>query len=283
MDSDFQKDRIENIEELITEPLKFKAKLEIGENAYTSLRLKKAAYEAWDSIGAGATAVGLAKSSAVASTFFAPSGLLAAIGFGSAVTPIGWVIAAGVVTSGTWLGVSHFFKSATLERVTIIPKFINTPMDVLALGLFDLIAPLALKVADVDGNIHESERTLINTYFVKEWGYDQVFVDEGLAYIEANLSEFSIIELAQVLAEFKKANSDCNYEPMSKEIVKFLIEMMEVDGKIDEREELAIEKVQAIFKETNKASFSKTVKGGWNSAKGAASNLIPEKVFSKNS
>jgi uncharacterized tellurite resistance protein B-like protein len=283
MDSDSQKDRIENIEELITEPLKFKAKLEIGEDAYASLRLKKAAYEAWDSFGAGATAVGLAQSSAVASTFFAPSGLLAAIGFGAAVTPIGWVIAAGVITSGAWFGLSRFSKSGTSERVTIIPKFINTPMDVLALGLFDLIAPLALKVADVDGHIHESERTLINTYFVKEWGYDQVFVDEGLAYIEANLSEFSIKELAQVLAEFKKANPDCNYEPMSIEIIKFLTEIMEVDGKIDEREELAIEKVQAIFKETNKISFSKTIKGGWGSAKDVASNLTSKKIFSKNS
>jgi uncharacterized tellurite resistance protein B-like protein len=283
MDSDACTNRFENVEELITEPLKFKAKLAIGEDAYTSLRLKNTAVDAWDTLGAGATAAGLAQSSVVASTFFAPSGLLGAIGFGAAITPVGWVIAAGVVASGAWFGVTRLTKDATSDRVTVIPKFINTPMDVLSLGLFDLIAPLALKVADIDGHVHESERMLINTYFVNEWGYSQLFVDEALEYLEANLSVFSIKEVAQALAEFKKANPDCNYEPMAKEIIKFLTEVMEVDGKIDEREEMAIEKVQAIFQETNKISFSKTIKDGWSSAKDTASNFTSENIFSKKS
>ncbi len=41
----------ENIEAVITEPLKFKAKLAIGEEAYTSLRLKNAATKIWDTSG----------------------------------------------------------------------------------------------------------------------------------------------------------------------------------------------------------------------------------------
>ncbi len=281
---DNAKDRLENIEEVITEPLKFKAKLCIGEDAYTSLRLKNAAFEAWDTFGAGATAVGLAQSSAVASTFFAPSGLLAALGFGAAVTPIGWVVAAGVLTSSAWYGVTRLTKNTTSSRVTVIPNFINTPMDVLALGLFDLMVPLALKVADVDGHIHESERDLINTYFVKEWGYHHTFVEEGLKYIEGNLSTFSIKELAQTLAEFKKNNPDCNYEPMSQEILSLLTQIMEVDGRIDEREEMAIERVRSIFKETNKVSLSQTIeamKGRWNSAKGTVGRIIPDTILPK--
>jgi len=276
--NDRPKDRLENIDEVITEPLNFKAKLAIGEDAYASLRLKNAAIEAWDAVGAGATAVGVAQSTVVASSFFTPSGLLSIIGFGTAVTPIGWVIAAGVITSGAWFGVTRLTKGSTSDRVTVIPKFINTPMDILALGLFDLIAPLALKIAHVDGYIDESERSLINTYFVKEWGYNPVFIDEGLSYIESNLSEFSIKDVAQTLAEFKKSNPDCNYEPMSQEILKLLSNIMEVDGKIDEREEMAIEKVQAIFTETNKISLTQamdSMKGSWSSAKDAISNLVP--------
>lgn len=265
-----QKNYFDNVEAIITQPLSFKAKLAIGEDAYTSLRVKNAVFEAWDAAGIAATAVGVAKSATVASAFFSPTGLLTAIGIGTAVTPIGWVIAAGVLTSGAWVGITRYAKSSSASRVTVIPNFINTPMDVLALGLFDLIAPLALKIAAIDERIDESERHHINTYFVKEWGYDQTFVNEGLSFISSRLSGYSIKELAQTLAEFKKTNPDCNYEPMSKEILKLLHDIMLVDGRIDEREEMAIETVRTIFKETNKISLSKTIdsiKSRWTSAK----------------
>jgi len=269
-----QKDGLDGIESVITDSMRFKAKLAIGEDAYTSLKLKNSIFEAWDTAGVGITAAG------AASTFLAPSGLsglLVAVGIGA--TPIGWVIAAGVLSSGAWYGITRFNKDATSNRVTVIPKFINTPIDVLGLGLFNLMAPLALKVADVDGYIDEAEMEHINTYFVNEWGYDQTFVTEGLAFLEAKLSEFSIKELAQKLAKFKIDNPDCNYEPMAQELLSLLTNIMEVDGKIDEREEMAIEKVRSIFKEANQISLEKavsTMKGGWSSVKDAASNIIPD-------
>jgi len=252
-----------DVESVIIHPLSFKAKLSIGEDAYTSLRMKNKVLEVWDTAGAVGTAAGVAHSTAVASAFFAPSGMLSLIGVGTAVTPIGWVIGAGVVTGGAWIGLSRYLKSASSSRVKVIPDFINTPMDVLALGLFDLIAPLAFKVANVDGSIDNSERNHIWNYFVNEWGYDQAFVSEGLSYVESNLDDFSIKELAQTLAEFKKANPDCNYDPMSKEIIKLLTNIMEVDGKIDEREVMSIELVSEIFKETKKMQLKKTVKDSW--------------------
>ncbi len=94
MSDQSQKDWFNNVESVVTEPLKFKAKLAIGEDAYTSLKLKNAALEAWDTIGVATTAATVAKSSVIASTFFAPSGFLAWLGIGTAVTPIGWVILA---------------------------------------------------------------------------------------------------------------------------------------------------------------------------------------------
>ena len=266
----------ENIAAVITEPLKFKAKLAIGEDAYTSLRLKNAATKLWDTSGAAATGVVVAKSSLVASTFFAPSGLLAAIGIGTAVTPIGWLLAAGVVTGGAWVGVSRYIKGASASRVTVIPKFINTPMDELAIGLFDLIAPLALKIAAVDSHIDETERNLISSYFVTEWGYDQDFISEGILFIESKLPDFSIKEQAQMLAEFKKANPDCNYEPMSQEILHFITDIMEADGRINEREELAIEEVRIIFSETNQHVLAKTMKKSWKSVKDTAGDVLSD-------
>jgi predicted small metal-binding protein len=139
--------------------------------------------------------------------------------------------------------------------VDVIPKFINTPLDVLALGLFDLIAPLALGVASIDGRIDLSERQVITSYFVKEWGYDPSFVEKGVAFTESKLADYKIKTLAEMLAEFQKKNPDCNYKMMSNEIVEFLRSVIEADGKIDEREEMAVERVMKTFETVGKFNF----------------------------
>ncbi|MFT6735284.1 MAG: hypothetical protein ACJAS9_003489 [Polaribacter sp.] len=252
-----------SVESVIDESLKFKEKLAIGEDAYTSLRLKNTLTEAWDAFGVSATAVTVASSSAVASTFFAPAGILGI--FVTATTPIGWVIAAGVLSGGAWMGASRYLKGFSTDKVTVIPKFINTPLDILGLALFDLIAPLALKVANSDGNIANEERDLISNYFVKEWGYNQRFVLEGLLFSESKISDFSIKELAIALAEYKKKNRDCNYRIMTEEIIMFLQELIESDGKIDINEKSAINEISFIFRDVGESFAEKKAKAGWQS------------------
>lgn len=253
-----------DIESIITEPLKFKMKLAIGEDAYKSLRIKKAAWEVWDVAGVAGTGAWAAQLPWVAS-FLGSKGVLVSLGFASASTPIGWVILAGVLSGGAWLGITRYLKSIDGGKVDVIPKFINTPLDVLALGLFDLIVPLALKVANVDDKIDDTERQAIGTYFVKEWGYDQRFIDEGIAFVESKLSEYTIKDLAQTLAEFQKQSPDCNFNLMSKEILSFLKTVIESDGKIDEREEMSVEKVKMIFDEVDRINFKQITKSGFES------------------
>lgn len=60
----------QGITAVVSDPLKFKLKLAIGEDAYTSLRLKNKVFEAWDTFGVASSGVMLAKSTAIASTFF---------------------------------------------------------------------------------------------------------------------------------------------------------------------------------------------------------------------
>jgi len=256
------KEWFSEIEAIVTEPLKFKMKLAIGEDAYKSLRIKKAAWEVWDVAGVAGTGVWAAQLPWVAS-FLGSKGVLVSLGFASASTPIGWVILAGVLSGGAWLGITRYLKSIDGGRVDVIPKFINTPLDVLALGLFDLIVPLALKVANVDDNLEDKERQAISSYFVKEWGYDKRFIDEGIAFIESKLSEYTIKDLAQTLAEFQKQSPDCNFNLMSKEILNFLKTVIESDGKIDEREEMAVEKVKMVFDEVDRINFKKITKSGF--------------------
>lgn len=281
MDNQDQSDWFQDVEAIVTEPLNFKAKLAIGEDAYTSLKVKNAAFQAWEVAGVATTAVVVAKSSVVASTFFAPTGFLAAIGIGTAATPVGWVIAAGVVTGGAWVGITRYLKKASANRVTVIPKFINTPLDVLALGLFDLLAPLALKVTIVDDSIDAENRQLIHDYFVKEWGYDPAFVSEGIRYTESRISEFSTEDLAHTLAEFTRENRDCNFKLMSQEILGFLGNIVAACDKPNKHQEVEIEKIKSIFSSASKFSVKKKLWAGWSSVRQRAGRLFSRKGSAK--
>jgi hypothetical protein len=243
------------IESVIDDSMKFKAKLGIGEDTYKCLRLKNKLEDVWGPLATASTGVLVAKSSVVASTFFAPSGLLGLLGIGTAVTPVGWVIAAAVVTGGTWIGVSRYFKKMEDQCVTVIPKFINTPLDVLALGLFDLIAPLALKVAKSDGHIDESEKKLIINNFVKEWGYNNQFVLKGIEYVEQKLDDFKLDEVAAEFCVFAKVNKDCKYGFMEEDLLVFLRDIVEANETRDPREEMVIENIQSHFNEANNSHW----------------------------
>ena len=92
-------------EEIIADDLRFKSKLGIGEEEYNYLKRKKNLAEFVGAIGVGGATGGIASSATVATTFFPASGVLATLGFGAAATtPIGWVIGAGVLAGGAYLG-----------------------------------------------------------------------------------------------------------------------------------------------------------------------------------
>ena len=105
-----QQAMLEGIEEVVADRLRFKAKLAFGENAYASLRSINRGRELWDLLGAAGAGGSVASSSLVASTFFAPSGLLGLLGIGTAVTPIGWV-AVAALASGWWKACQEFVVS----------------------------------------------------------------------------------------------------------------------------------------------------------------------------
>ena len=256
--------KIQEVETVVRDPLRFKLKLDIGEQAYSSLRLKTYLLDSVDAANGAATGFVFAKSSLVASTFFAPSGFLGALGIGTAVTPVGWAIAAGVAGAGLSLIIGKRVIRGSSGRVKQIPDFINTPMDVLATGLFDMMATLGVKLAQIDGKFVQEERDFITSYFVDEWGYDSLFVQQGLKLIEEHADQYSIKEISEQLARFKKANPDCNYRSMSREIITFINGVAEADGFLDEREEMAVERVDAVFEDIDSitTSISESAKAG---------------------
>lgn len=249
----------DGVEDVVHDELRFKARLSIGEDAYLSTRLKHVVFEAWDVAGVASTGAQVTSSAFVAQKFFSVPGILASVGIGSAAaTPIGWVVAASVVSGGAWFGITRYLKGDN-EKVTVIPEFINSPLDVLGLALFDLLAPLAMRVAAVDGEIHPSERELIKQCFVQRWGYSEPFVESGLEFVAENLDDYDIKTAAATLGAFTRDNPDCNASKMLADMIAFLHEVMEADGRIDEREEMAIERVEKVFAEEMSFSISRTV------------------------
>lgn len=252
----------EELDCVIADPLKFKRKLRIGEDAYAVLRLKNGVQGLWDVGGVAMTGASLAASPIVAGTFFASSGgLLSAIGIGAAAaTPVGWVVAAAAATGGAYYGVTRLVRRQAGEMVDTIPRFINTPIDLLGMQLLDLIGALALRVASIDGVIAPAERVSIERHFVEEWGYDPIYATRALDVLTASANETRVKAIAKALADFQAASLDCNGDAMQAELLKFLREVVEADGVLDEREELAVDAIVAVFKKERAVDLSKVSK-----------------------
>jgi uncharacterized tellurite resistance protein B-like protein len=229
---------------------RFKIKLGIGSDAFASLKVGKFVGQLWDMGGAVGTGASLAASKSVAGIFF--GSFWTTLPFtAAAITPVGWVVGAAVVSGGAYYGVSRLFKSYAGSRMDEVPKFLNTGLDVLAASALDLLGSLALKVAAIDGHIDASERAAMEEYFVEEWGYAPDYVQHALDVLQQNVDKSRLSEMANSLAEFSRQNPDCNFQAIQAELRKLLTEIAEADGHLDEREEMAIERIENSLRERN--------------------------------
>lgn len=247
---------------------RFKSRLAIGSDAYQVLRIGKAFGKWWDVVRAAGTGGSIAASPVVAATFFAPQGILGLLGLGTAVTPVGWVVTAAVVAGGVWYGVQKKVSESTGSFVEVIPKYLNTPLDVISLAMFDFLAALSLKIAAVDGNIHPDEIECIRDHLLEDWGYDPRFVEAGLQQHKDG-NDTDITAVANALASYKKENPDCNYGVMHEYLIKFLEDLVAADGVIRPEERAAIELVGSIFTEAGMSRLEKVAQQSGKSIKEA--------------
>lgn len=236
---------LNQLELVVSDPNKFKIKLGIGEDAFASLKLAKTLQTLWDVKGAAGAGAAVAASPAVAGTFFGGGGILSFISVGTAaVTPVGWIMAAALVSGSAYYGAMKVVENYTSARVETIPKFINTPLDLLGATLFDLMSGLALKVADFAGEIDEDERYAVIEYFEEVWGVSRDYASKALPLVESQIKSRTLKEIVKALADFQLDNPDCNPSAMNKDVKQFLEEIAFADGVKDEKEELAIETIE---------------------------------------
>jgi hypothetical protein len=80
----------------------------------------------------------------------------------------------------------------------VVPKYINTPLDVIAVALIELMLPVSLKIAKADGELHQSELVAIHNFFAEEWGYSSGFVTRLIEEYREQLDDVSYSRLAQL-------------------------------------------------------------------------------------
>ena len=237
---------------ILRDSLAFKAKLGIGEKAYAALRKRENLTTISEAVGIGTMASSAAASGVVATTFFsASSGVvgsaLSAIGLGAAATtPVGWVVAAGVLAGGGYFGVSRILERPKDTGLIVIPKYINTPLDTIAVALVELVLPLSLKVAQV-GDCGPSERAVIVKHFANEWGYDEGFISNLTETYDQELSAVNIARLIQALIEYVKESPDCDQEAVLNDFIQLLHNVVEADGIVEEKELLMMKYVTDLI------------------------------------
>ena len=240
----------------LSHPDCFKKALHIGEDAYTSLKIKRLSLKVLGPLGAAGTGAAVANSTLVATTFFSGSGIASGVlglfGFATAATPIGWVIATAALSGTAWAGIQRKLDDASARRVDQIPKFINTPLDLLAVSIFDLICPLAVKLAAVDGEIHEQERAEIVQYFVGTWGYDEAFVKVAVDMVRE--CEYTFDDLVRNLVKFTQSSPDCDAKAISRNVLAFLNEVAEANNGIGESERDALLEAEKAFTQDTEGS-----------------------------
>ncbi|MDV7141751.1 TerB family tellurite resistance protein [Tropicimonas sp. TH_r6] len=242
------------VQSVLANEERFKIRLKIGRDAFTSLKTGERLghlFHLGTAAGAGA---GAAASGTVATTFF--GSIWTSVGLATAATPVGWIVGAAVASGGFVYGVSRLFQSYSNSRVDEIPKFLNSALDIMAASTLDLLGSLAMKVASIDGHVDQTERNSMQEYFVDEWGYDPTYVEQALNVLEQNIEKTRLSEMTASLAEFAKSNPDCDFGTMQAGLRELLVEIAEADGHLDEREEMAIERIEASLCEQNSLLYS---------------------------
>ena len=223
----------QNIECVFSDEIEFKRKLNLSDKAMSDLLMAKD-LDKYGSTLAAAMATGAVAYIAWLSSlgFIGQAAIL--VGLGS--NPIGWIAlaagAGGLLMYGSKTAINKLDENA-YER---IPKYLNTPLDVLGTTLIAVILPIYLKLAINDKNIIKNSLDNIMEEF-SNWGYDRNYLEQTINTFMKGLGELKIEDTKEKLQVIVKATDGLEYCTISDLITKSLENVFEKqDDKFNFRE-----------------------------------------------
>jgi len=224
-------------EKIVEIPERFKIKLELDERSYkylSSAKNLKEFVEVITTSGAGALSGG-AYYWATATAF---SRFLLVFGIGS-----GWwvpvAVGGGVAFAGICL-IKYCFYRADKLTMDHIPKFINTPLDILGASLADVLVYPAVKISICDGHFSKSEYDFIVNSLYEEWGINKEYCVKVVKAALDSIYEYSYQATFDLISGVCGQNKELNRTKICTDVCRLVEGLVYADGEftIDEHAEL---------------------------------------------
>lgn len=279
---DLQSQKQNNDPPILDAYIQFKAKLNIGDEAFEYLS-KADNFIEFSKIIAGGIGGGSVFTLAWLATLGPIAKFALLVGFTS--TPIGWIVGASALSAVFAYGLMRA-RGKSKDATTIsIPKYLNTPLDLLGQTVLSLILPATVKMAHSDGHLCENERKMLCDYFSQEWGFNRYFVANAIVEQESLIADFDYEQYRQLLIAATCADKEIKYDVVKNELLIILADVMNADGHISPEEERELEKLSTIINEqgdTKADSVLKSVIASIDRRKQAIVNIFSSKEGTDN-
>ena len=228
---------------LVHDPFKFKAKLKIGSKAFGFLSKAENLKEALNVAGSGALGA-----AAVGASWYSGLGTLGTLGMslGLVSTPVGWIAAAGLGGGAAMYGLNRLIKDQRKDSIEEVPKYINTPLDILAANIMEVLLPPLIHVANSDGHFHHLEREKIISHFSDDWGLSRDQVATKCHEFNEQESDFDLASWSESMRALGES-ADIDFDALRKDLVETLAELASADGQLDASEEQALQGISAAM------------------------------------
>lgn len=225
-------------EKIVEIPERFKIKLGLDERSYkylSSAKNLKEFVEVASTTGAGALGglcCGYSSASGIA-VLLSHWGLMSL----SVAGPV--AIGAGIAFAGICV-IKYCFYRADKMTMDHIPKFINTPLDILGASLADVLIYPAVKIAICDGHFSKEEYDFIVNSLYDEWGISKEYCVKVVKAALDSIYEYSYQATFDLISGVCGQNKELNRTKIFTDVCRLVEGLVYADGEfsMDEHAEL---------------------------------------------
>ena len=229
---------------VVADDLRFRRKLAIGADSFTSVKVLKLASLLGKMAVAAALGAFVSRLDFIAVLFDSCDSIFCNPFGSKSETPLYGVIGFAVLFALLYLILSVLHRRFIRSRAYVIPKFVNANINSLGGSLMDRLGSLALYVAISDGRLDPRESACIREYFIEEWGFDAHYTDEALDRLLKKAKWMTLDQIVTDLTTFARRHPDCNFTVICEDFFRFLSEIGAADKEIHEREEQAFKAIE---------------------------------------